>query len=84
MPNHVNSDKYTCADRLIRAAMHPFSTDFLAGCKKFSELAKKTDDVQEVMIFSASCIVNAVCFLEAKLNEEVAIAPRITGSGLAM
>ncbi len=74
MPEHVADSEDTCAGRPIRAAMHPFSTEFIAGCRKFSELAQETDDAQEVMIYSASCIVNASCFLEAKLNEEVAIA----------
>lgn len=54
--------------------MHRFSVEFLAGCRKFSELAQGTDDGREVMIYGTSCIVNAACFLEAKLNEEVAIA----------
>ena len=54
--------------------MHRFSVEFLAGCRKFSELAQRTDDGQEVIIYGTSCIVNAACFLEAKLNEEVAIA----------
>ena len=54
--------------------MYPFSIEFLAGCRKFADLAQETQNVQEVMIYSASCIVNAVCFLEAKLNEEIAIA----------
>ncbi len=75
MSEHVDdSGEDTCAGRSIRAAMHPFSIEFLAGCRKFFELAHETDDVQEVMIYSTSCIVNAACFLEAKLNEEVAIA----------
>jgi len=74
MPEHLADNEDTCAGRPIRAAMHPFSTEFIAGCRKFSELALKTDNSQEVMIYSASCIVNAACFLEAKLNEEVAIA----------
>jgi hypothetical protein len=64
----------TCAGRPIKAAMHPFSVEFLAGCRKFFDLAEETDYRQDVMIYAASCIVNAACFLEAKLNEEVAIA----------
>ena len=75
MAEHLNdSGEETCAGRPIRAALHPFSIEFLAGCRKFSTLAQETDDIQEVRIYSASCIVNAACFLEAKLNEEVAIA----------
>lgn len=75
MPEYVDdSSEDTCADRPIRTAMHPFSVEFLAGCRKFSELAQETDDGQEVMIYGTSCIVNAACFLEAKLNEEVTIA----------
>lgn len=69
-----NSSEDTCTGRQIKAAMHPFSVEFLAGCRKFSDLAEETDDRQEVMIYATSCIVNAVCFLEAKLNEEVTIA----------
>ncbi|WP_322406324.1 hypothetical protein U0358_11185 [Idiomarina sp. PL1-037] len=69
-----DSSEDTCAGRPIRAAMHPFSVEFLAGCRKFSDLAEETEDGQEVMIYTTSCIVNAVCFMEAKLNEEVAIA----------
>lgn len=69
-----DSSEDTCAGRPIRAAMHPFSVEFLAGCRKFSDLAEETDDRQEVMSYATSCIVNAACFLEAKLNEEVAIA----------
>ncbi|HAO24271.1 MULTISPECIES: hypothetical protein [unclassified Methylophaga] len=63
-----------CAGLPIKAAMHPFSVDFLAGCKKFAELAKQTDSEKEVMIYSTSSIVNAACYLEAKLNEEIAIS----------
>lgn len=63
-----------CAGLPIKAAMHPFSVEFLAGCQKFAELAKQTDNKQELIIFSTSCIVNAACYLEAKLNEEVAIS----------
>lgn len=75
MPEQVDdSCEDTCAGRPIRAAMHPFSVEFLAGCRKFSDLAEEADDRQEVMIYATSCIVNAACFLEAKLNEEVAIA----------
>lgn len=29
--------------------MHLFSIEFLAGCRKFSELAQETDDVQQVI-----------------------------------
>ncbi|RKT58795.1 hypothetical protein DFR40_1823 [Azonexus fungiphilus] len=75
MPKRTDdSSEDTCAGRPIKAATHPFSVNFLAGCRKFSDLAKETDDGQEVMIYATSCIVNAACFLEAKLNEEVAIA----------
>ncbi len=74
MTEPIDNNQDTCAGLPIAAAMHPFSVDFLAGCKKFSELASTTEDTQEVLIFSASCIVNAACYLEAKLNEEVAIA----------
>lgn len=75
MPAYVEDiGEDTCAGRPIRAAMYPFSAAFLAGCRKFAELAQETDDGQEVMIYSTSCIVNAACFLEAKLNENVAIA----------
>ena len=75
MPKEVDdSSEDTCAGRPIMTAMHPFSVEFLAGCRKFSDLSQKTDDKQEVMIYATSCIVNAACFLEAKLNEEVAIA----------
>lgn len=63
-----------CAGLPIKAAMHPFSVEFLAGCNKFAELAKQADNDQEVMIYSTACIVNAACYLEAKLNEEVAIS----------
>lgn len=75
MPKQLddNSDD-TCAGRPISAAMHPFSVEFLACCRKLSDLAEETNDGQEVMIYATSCIVNAACFLEAKLNEEVAIA----------
>lgn len=75
MSRHTDeSSEGTCAGRPIRAALHPFSVEFLAGCRKFSELAQETDNGQEILIFGTSCIVNAACFLEAKLNEEVAIA----------
>jgi hypothetical protein len=32
--------------------MHLFSIEFLAGSRKFSELAQKTDDVQQVIEIS--------------------------------
>lgn len=75
MPEQIDdSSEDTCAGRPIRAAVHPFSVEFLAGCRKFSDLVEEADDGQEVMIYATSCIVNAACFLEAKLNEDVAIA----------
>ncbi|GEA04794.1 hypothetical protein KUL17_36910 [Alteromonas sp. KUL17] len=54
--------------------MHPFSIEFLASCRKFSDLTGETDDKREVRMYGTSCIVNAACLLEAKLNEEIAIA----------
>lgn len=63
----------SCAGRPIKSSMHSFSADFLAGCKKFSELAKNSNDLQEITIFNTSCIINAACFLEAKMNEEISI-----------
>lgn len=75
MTNHEEDDIVEgCAGLPIKAAMHPFSVEFLAGCKKFAELAKLTDNEQEIMIYSTSCIVNAACYLESKLNEEIAIS----------
>lgn len=75
MPEQVdNSYEDTCAGRSIKAAMYLFSTEFLAGCRKFSDLVDRADNGRDVMIYATSCIVNAACFLEAKLNEEVSIA----------
>jgi hypothetical protein len=54
--------------------MFPFSTDLLASCIKFVELAKASSNEQEIRIFNASCVINAVSLLEAKLNEEISIA----------
>lgn len=53
--------------------MSNFSADFLHGCKKFAELANSTDNKQEIRIFNSSSIINAACFLEAKINEEISI-----------
>ncbi|MFT6910761.1 MAG: hypothetical protein ACJAS1_007498 [Oleiphilaceae bacterium] len=64
----------SCAGKPIKSAMHSFSTDFLAGCKKFSELANNSEISQDVTIFNTSCIINAASYLEAKINEEIAIA----------
>ena len=67
------SDENTCEGKPIKAAMSSFSADFLHGCKKFSELASSTDNKQEIRIFNSSSIINATCFLEAKINEEISI-----------
>jgi hypothetical protein len=63
----------TCSGRPIKAVMYPFSIDFLAGCEKFQKLSNTSSDSQDIRIFNAACIVNAACFLEAKLNQEIAI-----------
>ena len=64
----------SCAGKPINAAMHSFSAGFSAGCKKFAVLASGTDDPQEIRAFAASSIINASSFLEALLNESVALA----------
>ena len=49
MPEQLDdSSEDTYAGRRIRAAMHPFSVEFLAGCRKFSDLAEETDDGQKL------------------------------------
>lgn len=68
--NNMND---TCAGKPIKAAMHMFSSEFLAGCKKFAELASLSDCEQDVRLFNTSCIINAACYLEAKVNEEISI-----------
>ena len=67
------SDENTCAGKPIKAAMSSYSADFLRGCKKFAELASSTDNQQEIRIFNSSSIINAACFLEARINEEISI-----------
>ncbi len=67
------SDENTCVGKPIKAAMSNFSADFLHGCKKFSELARSIENVQEIRIFNSSSIINAACYLEAKINEEISI-----------
>lgn len=74
MVDHAHESDATCAGKPIRAAMYPFSVDFLAGCEKFLELAGGSNNPQEIRVFNSSCVVNAACFLEAKINEEVATA----------
>ncbi|WP_105182043.1 hypothetical protein [Pseudoalteromonas sp. T1lg21] len=64
----------SCGGKLIKSSMHCFSADFLAGCKKFSELANTSEKSQDVIIFNTSCIINAASYLEAKINEEISIA----------
>jgi hypothetical protein len=71
----MNSDlENTCAGKPIKSSMHSFSHCFLSSCKKFSELAKLSESGQDLSIFNSSCIINAACFLEAKINEEIAMA----------
>lgn len=67
------SNEDTCAGKLIKAAMINFSAGFLRGCTKFAELAKSTDNEQEIRIFNSSLIVNSACFLEARINEEISV-----------
>ncbi|MBL4829413.1 MAG: hypothetical protein JKY55_05960 [Aliivibrio sp.] len=71
----MNSElENTCAGKPIKSAMHSFSQCFLSSCKKFSELAKLPENEQNISIFNSSCIINAACFLEAKINEEISMA----------
>ncbi|GGK54543.1 hypothetical protein [Amphritea balenae] len=67
------SEENTCAGKPIKAAMIPFSGDFLHGCKKFAELARSSENEQDIRIFNSSSIINAACFLEARINEEISI-----------
>jgi hypothetical protein len=64
----------SCAGKSIKSSMHSFSADFLAGCKKFSELASISEVPQDITIFNTSSIINAASYLEAKINEEISIA----------
>ena len=64
----------TCAGKPIKSSMILFSPFFLSSCKKFSELAQLPENAQDMPIFNSSCLINAACFLEAKINEEIAIA----------
>jgi len=63
-----------CAGKPIKSAIHLFSADFLAGCKKFTELTNISEILQDITIFNTSCIINAASYLEAKINEEISIA----------
>ena len=54
--------------------MYSFSIDFLAGCQIYARLAQETDKAQEIRVFNTSCITCAASYLEAKLNEDIAIA----------
>jgi hypothetical protein len=67
------TNENTCAGRTIKAAMHRFSSDFLLGCEKFSVLAENSEDLNELRIFNTSSIINAVSFLEARINEEISL-----------
>ena len=67
------SEENTCAGKPIKAAMSPFSGDFLHGCKRFYELASSSENEQDIRIFNSSSIINAACFLEARINEEISI-----------
>jgi len=66
-------EENTCARKNIKSAMTPFSVDFLHGCKKFSELASSSENKQDIRVFNSSSIINAACFLEARINEEISI-----------
>ena len=66
--------KNSCAGRPIKSSMHHFSPDFYEGCKKFAELSRSSESFQDAIIFNTSCIINATCFLEAKLNEDISVA----------
>lgn len=67
------SEENTCSGKPIKAAMSHFSSDFLYGCKKFSELASSSENEQDIRIFNSSSIINAACFIEASINEEISI-----------
>lgn len=62
-----------CAGNPIKSSMSMFSQYFLSGCKKFSELAQKSTDQQDLAVYNLSSIINAVCYLEANLNEQISI-----------
>lgn len=63
-----------CGNLPIKGSMSLFSKEFLASCKRFSELVDVTDALQDISIFNTSCVISAVSFIEARLNEEIAIA----------
>ena len=67
-------DENTCAGKPIKSAMHIFSSDLLKGCKRFVELIELNNNDQDIVIFNTSCVLNAVCFLEARINEQISIA----------
>ncbi|BFM14750.1 hypothetical protein R50073_09330 [Maricurvus nonylphenolicus] len=67
------SEENTCAGKPIKSAMSRFSADFLHGCRRFAELASSSDNEQDIRVFNSSSIINAACFLEARINEEISI-----------
>jgi len=73
------SEENTCAGKPIKEAMSSFSSDFLQGCKKFAELSSSSENTQDIRIFNSSSIINAACFLEARINEEISIGVLCTG-----
>lgn len=67
------SEGNTCSGKPIKAAMISFSADFLHGCKKFADFASSSTDERDIRVFNSSSVINAACFLEAKINEEISI-----------
>ncbi|EHK9078581.1 hypothetical protein MZJ48_002834 [Vibrio parahaemolyticus] len=63
-----------CGNLPIRGSMSLFSRDFLASCEKYSELVESAESPQDIRIFNTSCVISSVSFIEARLNEEIAIA----------
>ena len=67
----------TCAGAPIKAAMHTYSDDLIKGCQKFSDMALKSTDINDIRLYNSSCIFFAVSSIEAKLNEWISLSKEI-------
>ena len=68
-----NEQKDNCLDEPIKSSMSLFSNSFLRACKKFSDLAQMSTTQEDTVVYNLSSIINAVCFIEAYLNEQISI-----------
>ncbi|WP_143002251.1 hypothetical protein [Nitrosomonas sp. Nm132] len=62
-----------------KTAMFPFSTDLIAGCKRFALLAQSAKEPGDMRCWNSACVMFAASAIESRVNEWIALAREIEG-----